>query len=283
MVRGLPNQYTNQFAYRVGLLGYRILPFIFMINCAFKRKDLYYPSISAKVVQKTTEETSYTASQLSPYHTTRTKIATVESMYKTAEVVSSDYNNQRHSSKMVDTLLLNNGYPNRVIEAIKDKRKRQRKRHKTQTSDNTAILKLPYINEATSRKFRDAVKHSELTVKIVEKPGRRLKDLLTDSRPLDKAKCTNKNCRTCESLSPSLDNGDCMSRNTIYKITCTLDNCMETYGGKTYRPLYHRFDEHYRSAANPTAKSFVDKPLAKHYRDKHPKHNGNPQLKLLSL
>ncbi|KAL5247413.1 hypothetical protein ACHWQZ_G019327 [Mnemiopsis leidyi] len=171
----------------------------------------------------------------------------------------------------------------RVIEAIKDKRKRQRKRHKTQTSDNTAILKLPYINEATSRKFRDAVKHSELTVKIVEKPGRRLKDLLTDSRPLDKAKCTNKNCRTCESLSPSLDNGDCMSRNTIYKITCTLDNCLETYGGKTYRPLYHRFDEHYRSAANPTAKSYVDKPLAKHYRDKHPKHNGNPQLKLLSL
>ncbi|KAL5260856.1 hypothetical protein ACHWQZ_G003271 [Mnemiopsis leidyi] len=217
------------------------------------------------------------------HHTTRTKIATVESMYKTAEVVSSDYNNQRHSSKMVDTLLLNNGYPNRVIEAIKDKRKRQRKRHKTQTSDNTAILKLPYINEATSRKFRDAVKHSELTVKIVEKPGRRLKDLLTDSRPLDKAKCTNKNCRTCESLSPSLDNGDCMSRNTIYKITCTLDNCLETYGGKTYRPLYHRFDEHYRSAANPTAKSYVDKPLAKHYRDKHPKHNGNPQLKLLSL
>ena len=127
------------------------------------------------------------------HHTTRTKIATVESMYKTAEVVSSDPNNQQHSSKMVDTLLLNNGYPNRVIEAIKDKRKRRRKRHKTPTpSDNTAILKLPYINEATSRKFRDAVKHSGLPVKIVEKPGRRLKDLLTDSRPLDKGQCSSK-------------------------------------------------------------------------------------------
>ena len=213
------------------------------------------------------------------HHTTRTKIATAESMYKTAEVVSSDPNNQQHSSKMVDTLLLNNGYPNRVIEAIKDKRKRRRKRHKTPTSsENTAILKLPFINEATSRKFRDAVKHSGLPVKIVEKPGRRLKDLLTDSRPLDKAKCSSKNCRTCASL--SLDNGDCMSRNTIYKITCTLDNCFETYGGETYRPLHHRFDEHYRSAANPTAKSYVDKPLAKHYREKHSNYNGKPQLKL---
>ena len=157
--------------------------------------------------------------------------------------------------------------------------KRRRKRHKTPTSsDNTAILKLPFINEATSRKFRDAVKHSGLPVKIVEKPGRRLKDLLTDSRPLDKAKCSSKNCRTCASL--SLDNGDCMSRNTIYKITCTLDKCFETYGGETYRPLHHRFDEHYRSAANPTAKSYVDKPLAKHYREKHSNYNGKPQLKL---
>ena len=134
----------------------------------------------------------------------------------------------------------------------------------TQLAPRTETLKLPYINEATSRKFRDAVKHSGLPVKIVEKPGRRLKDLLTDSRPLDKAQCSNKNCRTCTSL--SLDNGDCMSRNTIYKITCTLDNCFETYGGETYRPLYHRFD--------------VDKPLAKHYRKKHPNYNGKPQLKL---
>ena len=88
------------------------------------------------------------------HHTTSTKNATAESMYKTAEVVSSDPNNQLHSSKMVDALLLNNGYPNRVIEAIKDKRKRRRKRHKTPiSSDNTAILKLSFINEATSRKF----------------------------------------------------------------------------------------------------------------------------------
>ena len=210
------------------------------------------------------------------HHTTRTKIATVESMYNTAEVVSSDLNNQQYSTKMVDNLLINNGYSSRVIQKIKEKRKHRKKRQRPPTNDNTAILKLPYLNEVTSRKYRDAVKHSGLPIKIVEKPGRRLKDLLTDSRPLDKAKCTNNSCRTCTAL----DKGDCTSRNTIYKITCELDNCSEIYGGETYRPLNCRFDEHYRSAANPTAKSYIDKPLAKHYREKHPNHSGPPKLKL---
>ena len=149
------------------------------------------------------------------HHTTRTKIATVESMYQTAEVVSSDLNNQQYSTKMVDNLLLNNGYSNRVIQKIKEKKKRRKKRSKPPIHDNTAILKLPYLNETTSRKFRDAVKHSGLPIKIVEKPGRRLKDLLTDSRPLDKAKCTGHNCRTCTAL----DNGDCTARNTIKALT----------------------------------------------------------------
>lgn len=45
-----------------------------------------------------------------------------------------------------------------------------------------------------------------------------------------------------------------------------------------FRPLTLRFDEHYRSAANPTAKSYKDYPLAKHYADKHP--NEKPSLKL---
>ena len=49
------------------------------------------------------------------------------------------------------------------------------------------------------------------------------------------------------------------------------------------RPTDHLtvdFDNHHRSAANPTAKSNVDQPLAKHYREKHPQYTGPPKLKL---
>ncbi len=139
-----------------------------------------------------------------------------------------------------------------------------------------ATLSLPYFNEVTSRKFKDVVRNSGLKVKIVEKPGRKLKDLLTDSRPLDKKKCLTADCRTCKALS----SGDCTSQNVVYHIKCNADNCSEDYGGETYRPLKCRFDEHYRNAANPTAESYKEKPLAKHYREKHCQNSGPPKLKL---
>ena len=72
----------------------------------------------------------------------------------------------------------------------------------------------------------------------------------------------------------------CTYRNTSYKITFELDNWSEIYWGETYRPLNCRFDEHCRSAANLTAKSYIDKPLAKHNRGKHLNHSGLPKLKL---
>ena len=169
------------------------------------------------------------------HHTTRTKNATVESMYNTAEAVSNNRDNEKYSEKMIDQLLTNNGYNDRVLDAIKNKRKRRkRSNQKVQNKDQDgAILKLPYINEATSRKYRDAVRHSGLSIKIVEKPGRKLKDLLTDSRPLDKESCTTSNCRTCAALT----DGECTTTNTVYHITCEVDNCTENYGRETYRPL----------------------------------------------
>ena len=132
---------------------------------------------------------------------------------------------------MIDGLLLNNGYTSRVLKNIK-KRRKQKNKSSNQKKDGV-ILKLPYLNEATSRKYKDAVKQSGLPIKIVEKPGRKLKDLLTDSRPLDKSTCTTNNCRTCSALTE----GNCTTTNAVYQITCQVDNCEERYGGETYRPL----------------------------------------------
>tara|TARA_B100001079_G_scaffold6751_1_gene5686 strand:+ start:586 stop:828 length:243 start_codon:yes stop_codon:yes gene_type:complete len=41
--------------------------------------------------------------------------------------------------------------------------------------------------------------------------------------------------------------------------------------------------EHYRSAKNPSADSYKDKPLAKHYREQHQDFRGEPKLKLQIL
>ena len=52
------------------------------------------------------------------------------------------------------------------------------------------------------------------------------------------------------------------------------------YNGETYRPVGDRFIEHYRTANNPTAESYKEKPFAKHYNVHHPQHTGEPELKL---
>ena len=199
-------------------------------------------------------------------------------MYCTAEGVSSNDSNKNYSYKLVDTLLLNNGYDTRVLERIKKKREEKKKEKKTKQfygdKRDHAILKLPYLNDVTSRKYKDAVRHSGLPIKIVETPGERLRDLLTDSRPLDKDVCITNNCKACEAL----ESGNCMSKDCIYHIICTKHTCKDNYGGETGRPLCKRFEEHYRSAANPTAKSYKDCPLAKHYAEKHP--DQVPSLKL---
>ena len=103
---------------------------------------------------------------------------------------------------MMDRLFLNNGYTRRVLDNIKQRRKQKMKAQKKPSNNNQdgVILKLPYLNEAISRKNKDAVRQSGLPIKIVEKPGRKLKDPLTDSRPLDKTTCTTPNCRTCSAL-----------------------------------------------------------------------------------
>ena len=69
-----------------------------------------------------------------------------------------------------------------------------------------------------------------------------------------------------------------MTSNTIYEIKCSTDNCKEIYNGETYRPLHERFIEHYRNANNPTAPSYTQKPMAKHFHTTHP--NSTPKLSI---
>ena len=89
-------------------------------------------------------------------------------MYNTADMVSSNIQNKNYSEKLVDTLLSNNGYESRVINRIKEqiKAKQQKKQsrphpYKRNThNDNCVTLKLPFISDGTTRKYKEAVKHT---------------------------------------------------------------------------------------------------------------------------
>ena len=61
------------------------------------------------------------------HHSAGTKQATVLSMYHTAESVSSNEQNIVYSCAMVDKLLLNNGYTEKVLKNIREKSKNKKK------------------------------------------------------------------------------------------------------------------------------------------------------------
>lgn len=223
----------------------------------------------------------------SSHHPLSVKEHTIANMYDTAESVSSNTTNKQHSEGMVDELLLNNGYTSRVLGRMKNKRKnkqstRKRKDHKV--LDPVTTLKVPFLSDRCTAKIKEAAKSLQIPVRVVTTPGKKLRDMLTSSRPLDKKKCPNNNCRTCLALG---DNGKCSDRNVIYEVKCDHPDCQQSgiglYNGETYRPIGDRFTEHYRSANNPTAKSYKDMPLAKHYATAHHQDGETPKLGLKIL
>ena len=182
---------------------------------------------------------------------------------------------------MVDTLLLNNGYSSRVLEQIKlrkEKKRRKRGKSRIQRNDNVTTLKVPFLSDKCTAQIKRAAETLRIPVRVVTTPGRKLRDLLTSSRPLDQKKCPNDSCLTCDALG---NKGKCTDHNVVYEIKCGFQNCRSSniglYNGETYRPVGDRFMEHYRSARNPNAPSYQDKPFAKHYSTQH-KECENPKI-----
>ncbi len=216
------------------------------------------------------------------HHPKSVKEHTMASMYETAESVSSSATNRTHSERMIDELLLNNGYSSRILQKIKKQRQdRKKKKKRLTTTEKVTTLKLPFLSDKCTAQIKRAAQSLNIPVRIVTTPGRKLRDLLTSSRPLDSPQCPTEDCRTCTALG---DSGKCTDRNVVYSLKCNLTECNERdighYYGETYRPLGDRFIEHYRTANNPTAESYKEKPYAKHYSANHAEHTGDPKLKL---
>ncbi len=213
-------------------------------------------------------------------HPTSVKSHTIATMYKTAADVSSNDTNKLHSKKMVDELLRNNGYSQRVLDRMRNKKK-HKNTAKRPKPDTVATLSLPHLTDQCTAQIRRAAEQYKIPVRVISKPGRKLKNMLTSSKPLDERQCPNTNCTTCEAL----DKGKCTDRNLVYQVTCELDNCRQAgigvYNGETYRPIHDRYTEHVRSANNPTAVSYKEKPLAKHYTQQHPGSTPKLSLKIL--
>ena len=205
------------------------------------------------------------------HHPNSIKEHTAANMYSTAENVSSNDANKLHSKKMVDALLQSNGYDKRVLAQIKQKRKNKISQPtKKKNGAKNSTLKIPFLSDNCTTRIKRAAEKFKLPIRVVTTPGIKLKNVLTSSKPLDKPQCPNVDCKCCIAME---NTSRCTDSNVIYHMQCKVEACQAAdighYDGETYRPAHCRFIEHYRSARNPGAKSYVDKPWAKHYKAHH--------------
>ena len=82
-------------------------------------------------------------------------------------------------------------------------------------------------------------------MRIVEKNGDKLEDILTKSDPFGEDKCNQETCLLCQTTDK--EKGQCKIRNIVYKIECTRckkEGKQSTYWGETARNAQLRGKEH---------------------------------------
>ena len=201
-------------------------------------------------------------------HPMSTKHSVARNQFRRALRNSSNGLKARRSVDKIHNLLLQNGYPERLLKRLLKEAQGSRTsmRHTTGRGRQQfdGFLSLPYIDEDLLCKIKSKIKKSGLNVRIAWQTRQKLKDQLVRSS-VCKTRCPGGHrCHTCRSGFT----GDCTQRNVVYELTCKL--CQEQgrtikYIGESKRPVRLRFNEHLRDAINRSQ----DTPMGDHFRECH--------------
>ena len=108
------------------------------------------------------------------------------------------------------------------------------------------------------KKMREKVDDSGLKIKLIEKSGRTLGDVLRTSDPRKEKRCTRNDCPVCTTDGK----GNCKAMNANYQLTC---ECGDRYVGTTTRSAYTRGKEHMRDLRSKNE----DSDFWQHCKEKH--------------
>ena len=117
-------------------------------------------------------------------------------------------------------------------------------------------------------------------VKVIERGGTKLKDLITNKSPWRKVYCGRPDCLTCHSFLDQPETspkqykaglGSCYNRNVCYKLTCV--SCLKkvirtSYVGETSRSLYERVGEHLKGLKTAIMRGSSNSEMRKSSRKK---------------
>ena len=121
------------------------------------------------------------------------------------------------------------------------------------------ILKVPYVDEKTTRELKRAVKDTGFNIRLVTTPGEAVGNIIKSAQ---KRRNTSQ-LPECHCALHARDI-NCNQKFSVYKATCR--QCGELYVGASSRPIKHRLNEHEASVRLATGCSSLDD----HIREKHP-------------
>ena len=112
-------------------------------------------------------------------------------------------------------------------ERKQEKREKKSTWHKKDGSETVVFIPVTPRSEL-KKQYQKVIKDSKVNMKVIEKRGHTLKNMLQKSRPTLKRKCKEEDgCLVCESGGK----GDCRRENVTYEISC--NNCKKVYIGET--------------------------------------------------
>ena len=152
---------------------------------------------------------------------------------------------------------------------------------------STVLFVPPTPGSALCKKMQAVEKsinmNSSSRIKVVEKGGKKLKDILVQANPYKPNPCEKKICPVCHETKftkpVEKDKINCNLNNVGYRwacITCKENGKIVTYEGETARSLRIRSIEHLKDLT----KMKLTSPLVKHTRVMHPETNPNFQVKM---
>ena len=158
----------------------------------------------------------------------------------------------------------------------KRKERRKERRNKRENwykkGGNKTVMFVPATPHSQLRKkYQEEVRKTKLKIRVVERSGKKIKNLIQHSDPYKRTGCNDKdNCMVCTG-----GKGNCRRENITYKIQCSKCDCV--YIGETSRTGHYRGRQHMALLVRKDH----DSVLWRHTQDTHSEDDAIPKYTMV--
>ena len=103
-------------------------------------------------------------------------------------------------------------------------------------------------NKKLQKEYKKVINKHKINIKVVEKAGTKVKNILQKSDPFKSHTCTDTDCFTCKGHNNNTKPSNCRKEGIIYKIQC--NKCPSQYVGESSRNAISRGREHLNDLKN---------------------------------